>query len=788
MRKFEHVSAESFEDAALRLKSESAVAIAGGTDLMNTLSKALLPKGPETVVDLKTIPDAKGIEDKGATVEIGALTTLADVCKSEVINQKVPILAEAAHSVATALVRNAGTIGGNICQDVRCWYYRYPHEGGGRFFCQRKGGEECYAIHGENRYHSIFGGMKAHTTPCTADCPAGTDIPGYMACIRNNDWEGAADIFFKFNPMPSMTSRICAHPCKDGCNQCVGGDSVNIPAVERNLGDFIMAHKEKYYAAPAASSGKKCAVIGAGPGGLAAAFYLRRAGNEVTVYDEHEKPGGILQYGIPHYRLPKNLVDDYCNTLRDIMGINFTMNTAVGRDISLEQIKSEYDAVYLSTGAWQAPVMGLDGENLTQFGLDFLVEVNTYLKKAIGEEVIVFGGGNVAIDVAVTAKRLGAKKVTILCRRQVSDMTAAKDEVEEAQNEGIEIHGGWGLGKVVTDSEGKVCGLECKKCDYVVGEDGKSRPVYDESIREVFNGSMIILATGQKVDVSFLGEKLMGQLKSKRGLIDADVDTGKTGMKGIYAGGDAVTGPKLAIHAVRAGRAAAATMNHDLGVTVPEFVSSSKCLSYDVDAVEQKESVKLSMRAVEDRNLTDEDTASLTSEQAKHEAGRCMNCGCYSVNASDITPVLIALDADIVTTERTIKAKDLFAATLKVSDKLNPGELVKKIIVPDMSGFMTHYEKLRIRKSLDFALVSLASVYRKDGDALRDVKLVFGGVAPVPRELPEVNALLEGKAPTEELAEAAGALSVKDAIPMRLNNYKVTQAKVLVSRFVTSTR
>lgn len=168
--------------------------------------------------------------------------------------------------MASPIIRSTATIGGNVCQDVRCWYYRYPHNIGGRLNCRRKGGDTCYAIAGENRYHSIFGGMSTGgCSSCQHQCPAGTDISGYMAKIREGDWDGAARIFFRYNPMPMMTSRICPHLCTDSCNQRTYGESVNIPGVERTLGDYILARKEEYYAAPVNATGKKCAVIGAAP-------------------------------------------------------------------------------------------------------------------------------------------------------------------------------------------------------------------------------------------------------------------------------------------------------------------------------------------------------------------------------------------------------------------------------------------------------------------------------------------------------------------------------------------
>ncbi len=781
MKKFNHIGASSYEEASRIIKEGDGRidAIAGGTDLLGTYKDRLLTTYPEAVVSLKNIPGSRYIEDQGDYYAIGAGTELARVAKEGILKEGAAALAEAAYSVASPLIRSTATIGGNICQDVRCWYYRYPDSIGGRLNCKRKGGSTCYAIVGENRYHSIFGGMCTGGSSCQKACPAGTDVAGYMAKIREGDWDGAAELFFRYNPMPMMTSRICPHPCTAECNQNVYGESVNIPAVERTLGDYILEHKERYYAAPEKETGKKAAVIGAGPGGLAAAFYLRKAGHQVTVYDAHEKAGGVLRYGIPHYRLPKTIVDQFCDALEQIMGIHFVMNIRVGQDISVEDIKAQNDVVYFGTGAWSQPILGLEGENLTQFGLDFLSEVNTYLQKAIGEEVLVCGGGNVAMDVALTARRLGAKSVKLVCLEQRHEMPAAADEVEQCVEEGVELFNGWGLGRVLTDENGEVSGLEAKRCLSVRDEKGRFAPVYDEEDRMTISSDFIILATGQKVDVSFLGETLSGQLKTSRGLIDADLESGKTRTEGFYAGGDAVTGPDLAIRAIRAGRSAAASMNSDLGEAAPEAAEEKGFTTFDVEGVERNVSGKLALKPVGERTLTGEDRASLDQAAAKEEANRCLHCACYAVSPSDITPVLVMADAQIVTTERTLSAKELFTTRLTVQQVLHAGELVTEIRMPKLSG-ETHYDKRRVRDAIDFAIVSLASCLEVEDGAIRSAKLVLGGVAPVPYALPQVEAYLAGKPVCAKTAREAGELAMADAFAMGKNEYKVFMAKDVI--------
>ena len=357
MKNFEHVNAASFSQASQELReAKNGQPIAGGTDLLGTLKKNILPEFPDKVVNLKSIPNASYILDEGDKVAVGALTTLSEVESSGLFAGELRAVAQAAHSVATPIIRNTATLGGNLCQDVRCWYYRYPDSVGGRLLCARKGGDQCYAIQGRNQYHSILGGMKTnHLNSCSAECPAGTDIPGYMQKIREGDWDAAVEIIMRVNPMPMLTARVCPHTCQTVCNQCEHGDSVSIHSVERALGDYILAHADKFYQAPAKTTGKRVSIVGGGPAGLTAAYYLRKAGHEVTIYEKMEEAGGVMMYGIPEYRLPKHYVRDLVKALVG-MGIVIQNNTEVGKDITVEELKAQSDTMFLDTGAWKQPI------------------------------------------------------------------------------------------------------------------------------------------------------------------------------------------------------------------------------------------------------------------------------------------------------------------------------------------------------------------------------------------------------------------------------------------------
>ncbi len=775
MREFEYVRPKTLEEAEEQIK-DGGMAMAGGSDVLGGLKADIYPKYPEKIVSLKGIEGMSGIKVENGTITVKAMTKLTEVAENPEIQKLAPALSEAAKSVATPLVRNIGTIGGNVCQDVRCWFYRYPDEIGGRMDCARKGGEQCFGILGDNRYHSIFGGMSTGKTPCTLECPAGTDIPAYMAKIREGNWEEAAKIILQYNPLPMLTSRVCPHTCQTKCNQCKHGDSVKIHSVERTLGDWILAHTELCYPAPKKETGKTVRIVGGGPAGLTAAYYLRKAGNKVVVYDKMPEAGGVLMYGIPEYRLPKHYVRGVVKAIAD-MGVEFILETTVGKDITIEEIEKNSDAVFLDTGAWKQPILGIDGEGLAKFGLNFLVEVKGFMQRQIGKHVIVCGGGNVAMDVALTARRLGAESVTLVCLEQRHEMPASEEEIERALEEGVKIINGRGLHKVVYEGD-EVKGLVTNKCVSLRDANGRFAPTYDQTDLLTIDGDSVLLATGQRVDLDFLGDKYKEELQSARGLIEVG-EHNETRKPGVYAGGDAATGPSVAIKAIRAGANAARSILRYLGEEEEEHISQNGFYEHDKTGITKTEGLKETDTPVEKRTLDVEDSTSLKPEQALEEAKRCMNCGCYSVNASDITPVLVALHAVVVTSKRRIPAEELFTSKLKVEDMLETGELVTAFEIPVPSG-ECHYSKFRLRDSVDFAMVSVATCYQVEENYVKAADIVLGGVAPVPLRRTKAESYLTGKKLCEEVVETAAELALEDAKPFEKNTYKVDVAKSLI--------
>lgn len=784
MKHFKYQTPGSYEEAGKIMRENrggKAAVMAGGTDLLGVLKGELLEKYPETVVALRDIPDTEYIKQEDGMVKIGAMTRLEAIEKDPFLKENMTAVSQAAYSVASPLIRNRATIGGNLCQDVRCWFYRFPDQAGGTLDCLRKGGHECYAIRGDNRYHSVFGGMKAGITPCSAECPANTDIPAYMACYRAGDMDGAAKILMQANPFPMMTSRVCAHTCQTKCNRCSTDESVAIHSVERVVGDYIMEHADRFYPAPEKETGKKIALVGAGPAGMTAAYYLRRAGHDVTVYEALEEPGGCLMYAIPNFRLPKSYVRFVVKRMEE-MGVKFLCNCKLGENVKISDLTDSFDKVFIATGAWKRPVLGFDGEEFTEFGLQFLVDVNKWVNSKVRNNVLVVGGGNVSMDVAITAKRLGAKSVTLCCLEQRDEMPASAEEIARAEEEGIEIRNGWGPQRALYEGE-KLNGMVLKACTALRDETGRFNPSYDESNTMTIEADSILLATGQRVDLSFLENEL--DLALNRGLISVEEETQKSSDPKVYAGGDAVTGPTTVIKAIASGRRAAEAINNEMGVGNPVKTTQTGFLHFAEGTAQLKKANNGHDLSAEERSLDKEDSFTLTAEEGLAEAKRCMNCGCYSVNASDLSPVMVMMDANIKTScGRLIPAEEFFCSNLKAYANLEEGELITEIDLPVKEGYVSGYEKLRLRPSIDFAMTSLAWSYKMAGGKIEDARLVLGAVAPVPVRLAAVEELLKGKAPSEELASEAAELAVKGAEGIGHNEYKIDEIKVFVKRLV----
>ena len=774
MKAFRHHNARSIREATTVLAKYKGKAKvnAGGTDLLEAMRGKTIPAYPEVVINIKTIDGLDYIKKDKKGLRIGALTKLADVAGSPEVKEEYKLLAEAVRSVATPHVRNMATVGGNLAQDVRCWYYRYPAQIGGPIVCLRKGGKICSALAGDNRYHSLFGAAPLIEYPCTSQCPAHIAIPSYLHKVRKGDFAEAARVLMDYNPIPAMTGRVCPVYCETECNRREFDQSVAIHCVERGIGDYVLDRADKFYTPPAKESGKKVAIVGSGPAGLAAAFYLRRNGHEVTVYEKMQEAGGMLHYSIPPYRLPKDVVRRQVQALKG-MGITFRVGTEVGKDVSLKEMKKRFDAVFVAGGTWRSLKLGVPGEDSrdVHYGLDYLKKINSGKKVPLGNKVIVIGGGSVAIDAARTARRLGAEEVRIVCLECLDltskdRMLALDQEIKEAEEEGITIHPSLGVTKITT-KRGKASGIETVTCVSVREPDGSFNPQYDMTCTALsLEAESIIIAIGQTVDPS---------------LTTAFKKEGKT----LFTGGDMVSGPSTVITAVASAREAVRAMESVLQKGVPS-VAEMKLEDGFIETV-FKEIPRVEAREVPPtdriKGIDMEDISGLSESEIEKEAQRCFNCGCLAVGPSDVGVALVALDARIVTTKRTIAAQDFFNASATSSTVLDPDELIKEIQIPKPpEGALQRYEKFTLRKPIDFAIVSVASVLTASDHLCKDVRIVLGGVAPEPVRAKKAEGVIRGRSLDGKRVAEAAETAVEDATPLAMNEYKVEITKALVRR------
>ena len=458
--------------------------------------------------------------------------------------------------------------------------------------------------------------------PCVSLCPAGVDIPGYIALVHEGRYQDAIRLIRKDNPFPTTCGFICEHPCEARCRRNIVDDAINIRGLKRMAAD-LAGKVEPPVCQPA--TGKRVAIVGGGPGGLSAAYYLQLMGHQVVVYEMHPRLGGMLRYGIPNYRLPKNRLDDDIDAIL-ATGVQVKHGLRIGQDITINELREQYDAVLITIGASTDKKLGIDGEDAVGVvsAVQFLRAID--LGEAIdlsGQEVCVIGGGNVSMDAVRTAVRLGAKKVSIVYRRRVADMTALHDEIEGAIAEGVEVQTLKSPVRIEKDEEGKVKGLWVQPQMISAIRDGRASVRSTGEDEMMIPCTTIIVAIGQDIEFKHFAD---AGVPVNRGVIQAGRHGGFDLLPGVFAGGDCATGPATVVKAIGAAKVIAANID--------EYLGYHHTISCDVEVPQPNIADRTPCGRV---NMTEREVCAricdfdgvelpMTEAECKQEASRCLRC------------------------------------------------------------------------------------------------------------------------------------------------------------------
>lgn len=467
---------------------------------------------------------------------------------------------------------------------------------------------------------------RGQKVPCINLCPAHVDIPAYIALIAEEDYAGCINMIRKDNPLPTACAMICEHPCEERCRRNLIDDSINIRGLKKFAVDQIAADQ---VAVPKAgsSTGKKIGIIGGGPAGLTAAYFLAQMGHKVVIYERQKKLGGMLRYGIPNYRFPKDRLDEDINAILAAGDIEVKYETMIGTDIPIETIKNEYDAMFVAIGAQAGKLLKLDGIDAgnVESAVDMLDGIgNGNIPDYTGKTVVVIGGGNVAMDAARSSLRCNAKDVRIVYRRRQDDMTALNSEIESAVTEGIDLMTLMAPKSIEKDADGNCAALIAQP--QMIGpydKAGRPRPMDANKDAERIACDIILIAVGQDI-VSKPFEDF--GMEANRGVFKAGLDTCVENMPGVFVGGDCATGPATAIRAIAAGKVAA----HN----IDEYLGYHHKLTVEAEVPKPRENnrqpcgrVNITERAAYIRKCDWDHVENLvTYEEAMQEAGRCLRC------------------------------------------------------------------------------------------------------------------------------------------------------------------
>ena len=478
-----------------------------------------------------------------------------------------------------------------------------------------------------------FAISKRGTAPCKATCPAHVSIQGYIALINEGKYFEALKLFKQDHPFPGICGRVCHHPCEGVCTRGDYDESLAIRELHRFLADWEQGQEAPYTPKIMEKRDETVAVVGAGPAGLAAAYFLRLRGYQVTIFEKLPMAGGMMAVGIPEYRLPRNILASEIETIQK-MGVEIRTNVTFGKDITLESLKADgFSAVFMAIGLHGGRRLGVENEDADGVlqGVDFLRDVAMGKEVAIGKDVLVIGGGNVAIDVALCAKRKGAENVTLVCLESREEMPAWEHEIQEALEGEVKIVNSFGPKDFFIDKSNRVSGIEFKTCTAVFDENGKFNPQYDDAACEAFFGDTIIIAIGQSTDTEYLADQNIAL--SRVGGLTADPVTLQTPLEWVFAGGDAFYGPKSVVDAVACGKEAAESVHrfiNDLDLAQ----GREKIWEYEKpdiknEPLKSRTPVRCLDPEARECNFL-EVSFGYNETEAKNEADRCLKCGICS--------------------------------------------------------------------------------------------------------------------------------------------------------------
>lgn len=483
------------------------------------------------------------------------------------------------------------------------------------------------------------------TAPCKTACPAHIAVQGYLKLAKEGRYDDALALIKKDNPLPAVCGHVCNRRCEDACTRGTVDEAVAIDEVKQFLAERDLNAETRYIpkkTIPSLKGGfdEKIAIIGAGPAGLSCAYYLALTGYKPTIFEKNEEPGGMLRYGIPSYKLEKDLLAAEIDVIRKL-GVEIRCGVEIGKDITIEELREQgYKGFYVAIGCQRGRKPGITGENAkgTYAAVDFLREAGAKESFALEGDVVVVGGGNVAIDAARISSRCVDAKISMFCLEQRENMPASKEEIAEALEEGIELNCGWGP-KEVLEEDGKVAGVVFKKCIRVLDEQGRFSPEYDEEQTVTIPCKHVIFSVGQAIEWGNMLDNLDLKRRPNGGAL-ADKLTYQTSEPDIFVGGDVYTGPRFAIDAIAAGREGAISLHryvHEnctltIGRNRRDFVELDKnnisVDSYDTSKRQIPAKADEKAQAATFRDLSH----SLTEEQVKAETSRCLSCGASVVD------------------------------------------------------------------------------------------------------------------------------------------------------------